>query len=105
MALVIKTVKDEKDKIKFVLEGELDLASSQIFKEKVESEYDENPSNLEVDFSSIDFIDSTCLGIMISLSKYIKEEHEIYVVNVKDHIKKVFMLTGLDKLFLYEGDK
>ncbi len=105
MALVVKIVKEDKEKIQFLLEGELDLNSSQYFKEKVESEYDNNPSNVEIDFSNINFMDSTCLGVLIGLSKYIKEEHKVCVVNVKDHIKKVFILTGLDKLFFCEGDR
>ncbi len=103
MALVIKTKKDNQEKICFLLEGELDLSTAQIFKEKVEQEYEKNPSNIEVDFEKIDFIDSTCLGILVSLSKQLKNEHRICVVNLKEHIKKVFTITGLDKIFICKG--
>ncbi len=105
MALVIKTKKDIKDEIYFILEGELDLSTAQIFKDKVEQEYEKKPSNIKVDFEKIDFIDSTCLGILVSLSKQLKDEHKICVINLKDHIKKVFTITGLDKIFICEGDK
>lgn len=105
MALIIKTDVDKvNEKLVFFLDGELDLTSAQIFKESVEDEYGKNPGNIELDFDKIDFIDSTGLGTLVSLSKLLGEEHSISVLNLKDHVKRVFTITGLDKLFIRKGD-
>ncbi len=104
MALVIKS-KREEEKIKFFLEGELDLQTSNFFKDSIKKEYNKEASNIELDFSNIDFIDSTCLGILVTLSKEIAEDNSVTVSNLKDHVKKVFTITGLDKLFIKEGEK
>ncbi len=104
MALVIKSKRDE-NKITFFLEGELDLHSSKVFKESVEKEYNNEPSDVELDFSKIEFIDSTCLGMLVSISKNMSETHNLCVKNLKPHIKKVFTITGLDKLFICKGEE
>ncbi len=104
MGLKIKTEKID-EKITYLLDGVLDLSTADNFKESVEKEYLKNPSNIEIDFKNIDFIDSTCLGVMVSLSKQLSDEHRICVINLKDHIKKVFTITGLDKIFICKGEK
>lgn len=105
MALTIKTDRDvDKKKLHFFLDGELDLSTAQHFRETVEEEYGKQPGDIEIDFNKIEFIDSTCLGIMVSLSKFIDKEHRLCIVNMKEHIKKVFAITGLDKLFVCNGE-
>ena len=45
-------------------------------------------------------MDSTGLGILISIQKIMEEEgHKIKIVNVDNKIKKIFVITELDKVF------
>lgn len=105
MALIIKTDVDKvNEKLVFFLDGELDLSSAHIFRESIEEEYRKNPGNIELNFERIDFIDSTGLGTLVSLSKLLDEKHRISVLNTKDHVNRVFTITGLDKLFIRKGD-
>ena len=54
--------------------------------------------------SNLDYIDSTGLGVMIGVLKRIKVQNkEIYIESPKDNVKKIFSITGLDKIFKMEG--
>ena len=49
-------------------------------------------------------IDSTGLGAMIGVLKKLKTDNkEIYIINPKSNVKKIFTITGLDKIFKVEG--
>ena len=59
---------------------------------------------MKINLSNLDYIDSTGLGVMIGVLKKIKsEEKEIYIINPKSNVKKIFTITGLDKIFKVEG--
>ncbi len=65
---------------------------------------DEQVLDMKINLSNLDYIDSTGLGVMIGVLKKIKsEEKEIYIINTKSNVKKIFTITGLDKIFKVEG--
>lgn len=85
------------------LKGEIDIYTAQILKEKLYSIAETNRLDLKIDCSSLNYIDSTGLGIFVGTLKKTKQyEKSIYLVNLKDNIKKLFVITGLDKLFVIE---
>ena len=46
----------------------------------------------------------TILGAMIGVLKKLKTDNkEIYIINPKSNVKKIFTITGLDKIFKVEG--
>lgn len=103
MALVIRqNKKGICSNLLFEIEGELDINTANELKEMVSSEYKENPSTVNIDFKKIDFIDSTGLGVLVSLKKSFKEGHNLNVINAQNHVEKVFIITGLSKIFLTE---
>lgn len=62
-------------------------------------DYDKK-SDLILDFSGVSFMDSTGLGILISMLKELEEDgNTILVKNATKRIKKVFEITELDKVF------
>ena len=72
------------------LQGELDVSTADKLKEHLH--------NLA------DYIDSTGLGAMIGVLKKLKTDNkEIYIINPKSNVKKIFTITGLDKIFKVEG--
>lgn len=86
------------------LEGELDVSTADKLKEHLYKLANEQVLDMKINLSNLDYIDSTGLGVMIGVLKKIKsEEKEIYIINPKSNVKKIFTITGLDKIFKVEG--
>ena len=84
------------------LQGDLDINSNKEFKEKVNSV--QGIKNITVNCENLSYIDSTGLGAFISIYKNIKEKGEkLVITGLKPHIKKIFLITDLDKVFKIEG--
>ena len=84
--------------------GELDVSTADQFKEYLYKLIDKEIRSIRFDLSNLDYIDSTGLGVMIGVLKRIKiENKEIYIKSPKDNVKKIFSITGLDKIFKMEG--
>jgi anti-sigma B factor antagonist len=59
---------------------------------------------MKINLDTLDYIDSTGLGVMIGVLKKLKMDNkEIYILNPKSNVKKIFTITGLDKIFKVEG--
>ena len=84
------------------LQGDLDINSNREFKEKVNSV--QGVKKIIVNCENLSYIDSTGLGAFISIYKNIKEKGEkLVITGLKPHIKKIFLITDLDKVFEIEG--
>lgn len=84
------------------LQGDLDINSNKEFKEKVNSV--QGVKKIIVNCENLSYIDSTGLGAFISIYKNIKEKGEkLVITGLKPHIKKIFLITYLDKVFEIEG--
>lgn len=95
--------KEEKsgELFKLSISGEVDIYTAQSLKEKIYSVIENNNCDLLIDCSELNYIDSTGLGIFVGALKKIKESNgKIYISNLKENIKKLFVITGLDKLFI-----
>jgi len=91
------------DCVKVYISGEIDIYTSQTFKEKLYSIIDSFKKDLKVDCTDLNYIDSTGLGIFVgALKKARQYDKKILVINPKANIKKLFTITGLDKLFIIE---
>ncbi|HHW30329.1 MAG TPA: STAS domain-containing protein [Clostridiaceae bacterium] len=83
------------------LSGEVDIYTSKSFKEELNNIVDSTKLDLVIDFKDLSYIDSTGLGILVGALKKVKQNNkEVYITNIKDSIKKLFVITGLDKLFI-----
>jgi len=88
-------------KAKVYVFGEIDIYTAQQFKEKLYRIVDNSSSDLVIDCGSLNYIDSTGLGIFVGALKKTKlAGRSIHLENIKDNIKKLFVITGLDKLFI-----
>lgn len=89
----------------FAPEGELDIFSSPNFKEKVVNAFESRNSDIIIDLEKLEYVDSTGLGALISILRRLKESNnKIYIDNIKPNIKKLFLITELDKLFLIRSE-
>ena len=85
------------------VDGELDVSTADQFKEYLHKLIDKDIRNIKFDLADLKYIDSTGLGVIIGILKRIKVEgKEIYIKSPKDNVKKIFSITGLDKIFKME---
>lgn len=89
------------DYVQISISGEIDIYTAQMLKEKLYFLVDQNHTDLRIDCSGLNYIDSTGLGIFVGALKKTKMNGKnIYLENLKDNIRKLFLITGLDKLFI-----
>lgn len=89
---------EKKDGI-FYLAGEFDIFHASDVQSTIMDNYD-GKSDMILDFGGVTFMDSTGLGILISILKELEDEDKkIKIQNVSKRIKKVFVITELDKVF------
>lgn len=83
-----------------VMSGELDHHSAENVRIKIDNKIDEFGSkNLIFDFSDVNFMDSSGIGIILGRYKKINEYGgKVAIVNLRPHIKRVFELGGLFKI-------
>ncbi len=82
------------------VEGQLIVGNRQELKQKVLDEIERGERKFLVDFSQTGYIDSSGLGVLVSLSKKIREAGgELRLANLNDDLKTLFELTKLDSLF------
>ncbi|CEN80490.1 STAS domain-containing protein [Paraclostridium sordellii] len=86
------------------IDGELDVAGADKVKEHLNGLIEDKPMDLKIDFTNLEYIDSTGLGALIGVLKRLKvNEKDIYIINARKNVKKIFTITGLDKIFKVEG--
>lgn len=89
---------EKKDGI-FYLAGEFDIFHASDVQSEIMDNYD-GKDDMILDFGGVTFMDSTGLGILISILKDIEDDgKKIKIQNVSKRIKKVFVITELDKVF------
>ncbi len=92
--------KHSEDSVVVYLSGELDIYTAGKFKEKIYAVADFIEADLIIDCKELNYIDSTGLGIFVGTLKRLKQRNrKIYLSNLKENIKKLFMITELDKVF------
>jgi anti-sigma B factor antagonist len=82
------------------VEGQLIVGNRQELKQKVLDELEKGERKFLIDFARTGYIDSSGLGVLVSLSKKIREQGgELRLANLNDDLKTLFELTKLDTLF------
>ena len=82
------------------VEGQLIVGNRQELKQKVLEELEGGARKFLIDFSSTGYIDSSGLGVLVSLSKKIREQGgELRLANLNEDLRTLFELTKLDTLF------
>jgi anti-sigma B factor antagonist len=82
------------------VEGELDLHTSPQLRDHVLALIGEDPPSVALDLSSVGFMDSSSLGMLVTCLKRVRERDGRFVlVGVTGSPMKVLSLTGLDRVF------
>lgn len=81
------------------LAGEADLSGSSALRQALANNLD-GIETLIFDLSELEFADSYFLRMLIKLRKRLGGVSSVKVRNVKPNVKRIFEVTGLDKLFM-----
>ena len=82
------------------VEGQLIVGNRQELKQKVLAELEEGERKFLIDFDRTGYIDSSGLGVLVRLSKKIREAGgELRLANLNEDLRTLFELTKLDTLF------
>jgi len=89
-----------------VLSGEITLLQSNELKEKIKEELLKlETKKLVIDLSQVPLLDSSGLGMLISLFKFINQEQgTIVYADMTDYVKKIIGFAKLDKIFTIVDD-
>lgn len=82
------------------IEGQLIVGNRQDLKQKVLDEVEKGARKVLIDFSRTGYIDSSGLGVLVSLAKRIRDSGgELRLASLHDELQTLFELTKLDTLF------
>lgn len=82
------------------VDGQLIVGNRQELKQKVLDELESGERKFLIDFANTGYIDSSGLGVLVSLSKKIREQSgELRLANLNEDLRTLFELTKLDTLF------
>ncbi|HZD05753.1 MAG TPA: STAS domain-containing protein [Longimicrobiales bacterium] len=82
------------------VEGQLIVGNRQELKQKILEELENGDRKFVIDFSDTGYIDSSGLGVLVSLSKKIREQGgELRLASLNEDLRTLFELTKLDTLF------
>ena len=99
------TTERQGDTVVIGVAGQLVAGNRQELRHTVLDEIERGERRFRIDFSHASFIDSSGLGILVSLAKKVREQGgELRLANLNDELRTLFKLTKLDLLFQLRDD-
>jgi len=93
-------VSHQREVVVIEIEGQLIVSNRQELKQRVLDEADAGARKILVDFGKTGYIDSSGLGVLVSLAKRLRElGGDLRLANLNDDLQTLFELTKLDTLF------
>ena len=92
--------KDKQGVVVVGVDGQLIVGNRQDMKQKVLDSLDGGARKFVIDFTRTGYIDSSGLGVLVSLSKKIREQGgDLRLAGLNEDLQTLFELTKLDTLF------
>ncbi|MEA2479769.1 MAG: anti-sigma factor antagonist [Thermoleophilaceae bacterium] len=86
--------------------GEIDLATAGILKTCLEGALAADKRHVIVDLEDVDFIDSTGLGVLLSVERRLQAGGGTLIVACPNEgVRKVFEITGLDQVLSLQASR
>ncbi len=98
MAFTVR--KNDADVVIVDVDGQLIVGNRQELKQKILDALEAGDRKFLIDFTRTGYIDSSGLGVLVSLSKKIRDEGgELRLAGLNEDLRTLFELTKLDTLF------
>ena len=92
-------VRDNEDEKVIVLDGDIDMTKMKGIKEELLRIIENVDKNVVIDFSNVDYIDSSGVGVLIIISKELKKTNKsLRLINLSDRISKILELSSLQEV-------
>ncbi len=89
--------KEDGDSLTLALEGRLDTATSPQLDELLQKELD-GVTGLTFDFSSLEYLSSAGLRVLLAAHKRMKGKGTMLVTNVNSTVMEIFEITGFSDI-------
>lgn len=87
-------------KTAIVLQGRFDFNAHREFRDAVEQAVKDAPASIIVDLASVDYLDSSALGMLLMLrDKARTAGKEVQLANARGSVKQVIDIANFGKLF------
>jgi anti-sigma B factor antagonist len=87
-----------------ITENRLDAAAAPAFKAALEANVTGSPRRVIVDMEAVQFLDSTGLGVLVSLMKLMAQNGGLAIAGAQPAVRRLLQITQLDKVFrLFES--
>ncbi len=98
-------INNEKSHLIIKVKGRFDYNLQKDFQKSYESrdnkksDYQALISNYTIDLTEVNYLDSSALGMLLSLRKFSNHQDCVEILGAKESIKELLELSGFDKLF------
>ena len=93
-------VKEEESVVKIAVNGDIEMMTIKTFKQKLFDVGQNIDKDIEIDLSNVDYIDSSGVGVLISLLKLQKKKEKSLKINkVSSKVLNVLKLSSLSDVF------
>ncbi len=97
-------INDSGDIVKIVVTGDIEMMSIKDFKTKLLEVGENVDKDIEIDLSDVDYIDSSGVGVLISLLKRQKTKGKsLNISKVSPKVLNVLKLSSLSEVFNLQG--
>lgn len=80
--------------------GEVDVYTAPQLKQQMLTLLEGGAKDIVVDLTKVEYLDSTALGVLIGGLKRMRErEGDLLLICPNERVRRVFEITGLDKIF------
>lgn len=81
------------------LSGSLDVSLQRVFRDGLENMIAAR-DDVVLDFTAVTFIDSSCLGALVSLARGIRERNgDFRLAGLSEHTRSIFQITRMERVF------
>lgn len=88
-----------------VLSSKIDASNSGDFKNEVSSVLPQGEETIIVDLTHVEFIDSSGLGVLISLLKSIPTDSQLILCGLSHSVQRLFSITKMNTAFTISESK
>lgn len=93
-------IKESNDQVNVIVNGDIEMMTIKEFKEKLFDLGQNVDKDVELDLSNVDYIDSSGVGVLISLMKLQKKKGKnLKISKVSSQVMNVLQLSSLSDVF------
>jgi anti-anti-sigma factor len=98
-----REVSGDGSSVRLRLDGEVDVSTAHLVEDALLPALDLRCTRLIMDLADVEFMDSSGIRVLVVTRNALDERGaEMVIVDAKDHVRRVFELSGLSGAFTFE---